>query len=67
LTNFLNISTSGLNQAVHAKTTRPHITLQECNSDTESCRELFKGSKDSASCVVCNEKNLFWGVQIFCQ
>jgi len=43
---------SDLNQAVHAKTTRSHVTLHEHSSGAKSSRGLFKGSKDSASLVL---------------
>ena len=57
---------SGLNQAVRAKTTGSHVALCVRNSGAESGRELFKGSKDSASLLVCTQKKIFWlGVQIF--
>ena len=56
---------SDLFQAFCAKTAGSHMTLRKLNSGTESGRELFKGSKDSASLVVCNEKKLFgWGLWI---
>jgi len=45
----LNTFVAGLNQAVHAKTAGSHVALREHNSGAESCRELFKGSKDLAS------------------
>jgi len=35
------------------------MALRERNSCIESGRELFKGSKASASLVVCNEKEIF--------
>jgi len=37
-----------------------HVALHEHNSGAESGRELFKGSKDSASLLVCTRKNIFW-------
>jgi len=37
------------------------VALHERNSGAESGRELFKGSKDLASHVVCNEKNSWLG------
>jgi len=37
------------------------VALHEGNSGAESGRELFKGSKDSASLVVCNEKKFSVG------
>jgi len=44
------------------------MTLHTRNSGAESGRELFKGSKDVASLLVCTRKKLFgWGVQIFCE
>jgi len=43
-----------------------HMALQEHNSSAENRRELLKGSKDSASLLVCTQKELFgWGVRIF--
>jgi len=36
-----------------------HVALCEHNSDAESGRELFKGSKDSASLLVCTRKIFF--------
>jgi len=36
------------------------VALRARNSGTESDRELFKGSKDSASLLVCTRKKLFW-------
>jgi len=41
------------------------VALREHNSGAKSGRELFKGSKDAASLVVCNGKN--GGVRIFCE
>jgi len=55
---------ASLNQAVHARTTGSRMTLCDRNSGTKSGRELFKGSKDMASLVVCNEKTFGWGLQI---
>jgi len=40
------------------------VALHERNSGIKSSRELFKGSKDSASLVVYNEKNIFWLVGV---
>jgi len=54
-----NCFASGMFRAFRAKTTGLHMALRERNSGTERGRELFKGSKDSASLVVCNEKS-FW-------
>jgi len=56
----LNTFEAGLNQAVHATTTRSHVALRMRNSGAQSGRELFKGSKDSASLLVCTQKNFFW-------
>jgi len=65
---MFNTFVAGLNQAVHAKTSGSHVALHERNSGAESSRELFRGSKDAASLVVCNKKNFFsWGVRIFCE
>jgi len=42
------------------------MALRTRNSGAESGRELFKGSKDAASFLVCTQKNFFaWGVRIF--
>jgi len=42
--------------------------LRERNSDVESGRELFKGSKDVASLLVCTRKKIFgWRMRIFCE
>jgi len=58
---------SGLNQVVRAKTTGSHVALHVCNSGTKSGRELFKGSKDAASLLVCTRKKFFgWGCG-FCE
>ena len=48
------------------KKNRSHVALCERNSGTESGRGLFKGSKDSASLLVCTQ-NIFFclGVRIF--
>jgi len=44
------------------------MDLRERNSGAESGRELFKGSKDAASLLVCTRKKCFvWGMQIFCE
>jgi len=40
-------------RAFRAKTTGSHVALHECNSGTESVRELFKPSKASVSLLVC--------------
>jgi len=45
----------------HINTT-PTERLQQCNSGAISGRELFKGSKDAARLVVCNEKSFSVGV-----
>ena len=51
-----------------AKTTRSHVALHAHNSGAESGRKLFKSSKDSASFLVCTQKNFFaCGVWIFCE
>ena len=51
-----------------AKTIGFHVTLRTRNSDAESGGDLFKGSKDAASLLVCTRKKLFGlGVQIFCE
>jgi len=43
-----------------AKTTGSHVALLTHNSGGESGRELFKGSKDVASLLVCTHKKIFW-------
>jgi len=49
-----------------AKTTGSHVALCECNSGTESGRELFRGLKDAESLLVCTRKKIFaWAVQVF--
>jgi len=37
------------------------MALHECNSGAESGRELFKGSKDTASLLVCTRKKFLVG------
>jgi len=66
---YIDINTLvGLIQAVRAKTARLHVVLHRNTSGAVSARELFKGSKDSAGLVGCNEKKIFgWGLQIFCE
>jgi len=44
----------------HANATGSHVTLRERNSGARSGRELFKGSKDVASLLVCTQKQIFW-------
>jgi len=51
---------SSLSQAVYAKTPESQVALHTNDLGTESGRELFKGSKDAASLLVCNLKNNFW-------
>jgi len=43
------------------------MALHECNSGAESGRELFKGSKDTASLLVCTRKNFWLGDAEFCE
>jgi len=43
----------------HAKKNGLHVALRTRNSGTESGRELFKCSKDSASLLVCTRKKMF--------
>ena len=57
---FLNTFEAGLNQAVRAKTTRSHVALRARNSGAGCGRELFKGSKDLASLLVCTRKKIVW-------
>jgi len=55
-------------EASRPKTTRSYVALRMHNSGAESGKELFKGSKDVASLLVCTPKNFFaWGLQIFCE
>jgi len=42
-----------------------HATLQLHNSPGDCAKELFKPSKDSASPLVCNEKNVSFGFCFF--
>jgi len=50
------------------KTTRSHVALRERNSGAKSGRELFKGSKDVVSILVCTQKKIFsWGLWNFCE
>jgi len=45
-----------------------HMALHMCSSGAKSGRELFKGSKDVASLLVCTRKKFFgWGLRIFCE
>jgi len=44
-----------------AKTAGSHKGLRKRNSSAEIARELFKRSKDLASLVVCNEKEILVG------
>jgi len=37
-----------------------HVALHERNSGAESSRELFKGSKDTTSLLVCTRKKFIW-------
>ena len=63
-----NTFKAGLIQAVHVKTSCSHMALRRHNPGTKCIRELFKCSKDSASLVVCNEKNYVgFGFPIFCE
>ena len=39
------------------------MALHKHNSGAENGRELFKGSKNSASLLVCNEKKFWLGVE----
>jgi len=49
-----------------AKTIGSDVAVCECNSGAESGRELFKGSKDVVSLLVCTWKKIFgWGLRIF--
>jgi len=42
------------------------MALRKCNSGAKSGKELFKGSKDLASVLVCTRKKIFgWGLWIF--
>jgi len=62
----VNTFAPGLNQVVRAKTAGSHVALHECNCSAESGRELFKGSKDLPSLLVCTRKKfLNWGCGFF--
>ena len=62
----LDFFAAGKFRGFRTKTTGLHVALREYNSGTESGRELFKGSKDLASLVVCNEQQFFgWGCSFF--
>jgi len=51
-----------------ARTTGLHMILSTSSSGTANARQLFKGSKEAASILVCTRKNIFWlGVGIFCE
>jgi len=65
----LNVSTlwhlAGFEDS-RVKTTRSHVALRARNLGAESGRELFKGSKDTTSLIVCTRKKFFWfGVGFF--
>jgi len=48
------------------KTTGSHVALHVGDSGAESGRELFKGSKDSTSLLVCTGKKFIgWGCGFF--
>jgi len=51
--------TAGLIQVVYTKKNCLHLALCGHNSSAESTRELCKCSKDSASLIVCSEKDIF--------
>jgi len=46
--------------SISCKTTGLHVTLHKPNAGAESGRDLFKGSKGSATFVVCTRKENFW-------
>jgi len=50
---------SGHFQEFPRQITRSHMDLHTCNYGAESGRELFKGSKDAASLLVCTRKKNF--------
>jgi len=54
---MLRLSGPGCSKLFHTKTAVSHVALHKRNSGAENGRELFKHWKDSASLVVCNEKN----------
>jgi len=58
---IFNTFAFGPTQVVCAKSTRSHVALRMRNSGAESGRELFKGSKDAASPLVCTEKKFLVG------
>jgi len=50
------------------KQTGSHVALCERSPGATSSRELFKGSKDSASILSLDSKEIFWlGVRISCE
>jgi len=52
----------------HTRTTGLHVAVHVRSSGAVSGRELFKGSKDVASLLVCTRKKIFgWGMRIFCE
>jgi len=52
----LNTFAAGLIQAVYAKTVGLHVALHGNFSGPVSVKDLVKGSKESASLVVCTRK-----------
>ena len=67
-TDSFNTLASGRFGDFHTRTTRSHVALHAHNSGVESGRELFKGSKDTESLLVCTQNKFFdLGLQIFCE
>jgi len=44
----------------HTKATGTHVALNARNSGAESGRELFKGSTNATSLLICTRKKNFW-------
>jgi len=56
------LASGGFEGFSQKKTTRLHMVLHTQNSGAESGRELFTGSKDLASLLVCTRKKFLLGV-----
>ena len=63
----LNTFVARLIQAVHAKTAGSQVALCGNFSCPVSAIDPVKGSKDSASLVVCTQKKFLVGVEDFCE
>jgi len=57
--NYFTLSHHAAFGDFHSRTTGSHVALCKVNSGAESGRELFKGSKDMASLLFCNQKKNF--------